>query len=318
MNDNRGPVRRVLALSRTVSDLDRAVAFYREALDFSLLGRERREQSAWAELLGLPRVRGEVARLGLGEEKLELVACEPAGRAYPPESGVADHWFQHVAIVVSDMAAACERLDARPFEAISENGPQQLPANTGSVTAYKFRDPDGHPLELLHFPTGSGDPGWQRKPGLFLGLDHSAITVADLNESLDFYTRLLGFTIAGRSLNSGPAQANLDHAANVHVRVVALQPANAAGAPHLELLCYERPAGQAMLPDTKPDDVFADRLLLEVSDLPALVRVLEAEAVSFLSPGMVRLANGERAALVRDPTGHLLLLSESAGAAQAR
>ena len=32
------------------------------------------------------------------------------------------------------------------------HGPQLLPPSTGSVTAFKVRDPDGHPLELSYNP----------------------------------------------------------------------------------------------------------------------------------------------------------------------
>ncbi len=35
---------------------------------------------------------------------------------------------------------------------ISRGGPQVLPPSTGGVIAYKFRDPDGHPLELINSP----------------------------------------------------------------------------------------------------------------------------------------------------------------------
>ena len=42
----------------------------------------------------------------------------------------------------------------RHFRPISPDGRVRLPDNSGGVTAYKFRDHDGHPLELLEFPQG--------------------------------------------------------------------------------------------------------------------------------------------------------------------
>ena len=42
-----------------------------------------------------------------------------------------------------------ERLSRFPFTTISRNGPEALP---GGVVAFKFRGPDGHPLELIQFP----------------------------------------------------------------------------------------------------------------------------------------------------------------------
>jgi hypothetical protein len=61
--------------------------------------------------------------------------------------------------------------------------PQRLPdwnKSAGGIEAYYFKDPDGHPLEILHFPPDKGDPKWQKPNGrLFLGIDHTAIAVHD-------------------------------------------------------------------------------------------------------------------------------------------
>jgi catechol 2,3-dioxygenase-like lactoylglutathione lyase family enzyme len=108
----------------------------------------------------------EVATLRLGEETLHLVRPNRLGRAYPEPQAANDPWFQHFAIAVSDAAAAFERLSRMPFTPISRGGPIQLPPSSGSVIAYKFRDPDGHPLELSQFP----DDRWTRRrtaPGPF-------------------------------------------------------------------------------------------------------------------------------------------------------
>lgn len=305
-------VRRLLRIGRNVADLARAIAFHRDALGFSLVNETRIEDPAWGELMGIPGVHAHAAMLRLGEQEIELTAFDPPGRIYPPKSGSADLWFQHLAIVVADMDAAYERLCRHAFTAITTGGPQRLPPGTGSVTAFKFRDPDGHPLELIHFPPGTGDAGWQRKLGLFLGVDHSAISVADPSESIDFYTRLPGFHVAGRSLNSGPEQARLDHLSeDVRVNVVALQPEDSSP-PHIELLGYERPPGRPFPADAKANDMLADRLVLEVDDLQNLVQILEAANVTFVSPGLVTLNDGRRAALARDPTGHLLLFMQAA------
>ncbi len=87
------------------------------------------------------------------------------------------------------MAAAYDRVRRHYGVPITEGGPQRLPLAAGGVTAYKFRDPEGHPVELIHFPPGSGDPAWQRPmPGaVTLGYDHSAISVADADRSAAFY-----------------------------------------------------------------------------------------------------------------------------------
>jgi catechol 2,3-dioxygenase-like lactoylglutathione lyase family enzyme len=231
-------VLRLLRISRTVIDLERASAFYRDALDFQVTGKSMIDGAAWVELMGTAGANAASLTMRLGAQEIELVAFDPPGKPYPPSSGSTDLWFQHAAIVVSDMDEACKKLRRYSFDVISVGGPQRLPPGSGSVIAYKFRDPDGHPLELIQFPARSGDAVGQRKQAVFLGIDHSAIDADNLQQSIDFYTDVLGFSVASRSVNSGLAQQRLDGAPEVLVNVVALQPL-AAGPPHVELLAYE-------------------------------------------------------------------------------
>ena len=217
-------VLRFVTLRRSSTDLKRSVAFYCGGLGFEVAGNE-----------GAP---GEVV-LALGAERIALVECS---------SGMAtvagpDVRFQHAAIVVSDMRAAFERLQRQAPVAISRGGPQRLPAAAGGVRAFKFRDPDGHPLELIEFPPGQGAERWRAaaREGLTLGIDHAAISVSNVDRSIAFYERI-GFRLESRQTNRGDEQARLDGlaSAKVEVEVVALVPLDAGG-PHLELLGYVTP-----------------------------------------------------------------------------
>ena len=197
---------------------------------------------------------------------------------------------------VADTEAAYARVCAFGIEPITREGPQQLPPSTGSVRAFKFRDPDGHPLELLSFPPGSGDPRWQHANdhAITLGIDHSAISVADVGRSIAFYT-LLGMSVPARQINHGIEQQELDALADVRVDVVALQP-DAAHTPHVELLGYLDPRGRAS-PVHDVQAIAADRLVLKAHELEALRKI-----------GVEVIASSSRSALLRDPDGHLLVL----------
>ena len=107
-------------------------------------------------VLCIRQARGRRSVLRLGRERIELLEfMDSAGRPYPPGSTSTDLWFQHMAIVVNDMRHAYQLVMAnRRFRPISRNGPVRLPDSSGGVTAFKFRDHDGHPLELLAFPEG--------------------------------------------------------------------------------------------------------------------------------------------------------------------
>ena len=227
--------------------------------------------------------------LALGHEIIELLQFDSPGRLYPMAALSSDLCFQHFAIVVADMALAYRQLwSVDGWTAISTEGPQLLPPSSGGVTAFKFRDPDGHPLELLAFPKGNQPSHWEARPqgDLFLGIDHSAISVADSARSIAFY-EALGLRVASRSLNSGAAQAHLDGIPAPQVEVTALAPRQAT--PHLELLCY-RSAAPARAIAVGDNDVAATRLIFAAN------RGTSANSVS-------------RQVLV-DPDGHRLVITD--------
>lgn len=269
-------------LSFTAADLGRAGAFY-AALGFVPTETGPADADELAAL-GLPRARAERLRMRLGAQEIEFLAFDPPGRTYPPDSTSSDLWFQHIAIAVGDMREAHRRLMAAGGATpITEGGPQHLPPNTGGVTAFKFRDPDGHPLEFLEFPPGVGDPAWQRPEGgsPFLGIDHTAISVGEVGRSRAYYEGL-GFRQSSRSLNRGPEQQRLDDLAGDVAEVVGLS--LAVPTPHLELLAYRTGPRRPIAADGRPDDIAATRLVLR------------------------RGAAGEPPCLVRDPDGHLILI----------
>jgi catechol 2,3-dioxygenase-like lactoylglutathione lyase family enzyme len=237
----------ILSISRVVSDLGRAESFYRSALGFRRVSGGPVDPEVLAAL-GVAERRANEVRMRIGEEDIVLVQFESAGRDYPAGSRSDDLWFQHLAIVVSDMDAGYSRLRSRSgWEPISTDGPETLPASSGAVRAFKFRDPDGHPLELLWLPPGRGRPAWHERARAapsdepFIGIDHSALAVSSTRRSLAFY-RSLGLHIADRSVNGGPAQSRLDGVPAARLRVTGLRPASGAG-PGLELLAY-RPPGR--------------------------------------------------------------------------
>lgn len=252
-------VRRLARFGLTTPNAQRLCEFYQKALDFRLLGDERRSGEEFERLMGVEGG-ASVVTLGLGAEVVELLQFDRPGRLYPNDTTSSDKCFQHFAIVVADINAAYRRLlSAGGWIAISTDGPQRLPASSGGVTAFKFRDPDGHPLELLAFPDDRVPPYWQSRSqgNLFLGIDHSAISVADGATSIEFYQRL-GFRVAARSFNSGHEQERLDAIRNAQVEVTALEPEQ--NTPHVELLCYRSVArGKGVV--VRGNDVAATRLV---------------------------------------------------------
>lgn len=308
-NDRCG-VLRLVGVGRTVADLPAAIAFYRDALGLALLADVHDAQTPEVRLLGCGAAR--IAWLALGAQRLQLVAFRSPGRAMPPDGNCADLWFQHIAVVSPSIEAAWRRVRAHAVMPLTRDGPQRLPEQAGGVTAFKFRDPEGHPVELIHFP-GSWPKDPPQAPGdlLTAGIDHSAIAVADTDRSVGFYTQVLGLHEAAQQINRGIEQARLDDLPDPVVDVVALEPSQRS-TPHIELLGYRTPRGRPA-PDSRPNDLLSDRLILDVTNLRALVAAIAKAGCPIVSPGCVSLAGGH-AALVRDPDGHLLELRERGAA----
>ena len=309
-------VRAVVSIWMTVSDMKRAVDFYSNALTFTRVSDVELEGPEYERLLGVFGLRIRVVRMRLGEQILVLTQylAPSDGRPIPVDSHSNDLWFQHFAIVVTDMDEAYDHVRRHKTRFIS-TGPQTLPKSNrpaAGVMAFKFLDPDGHPLELLWFPPGKGDPRWHRPTdSLFIGIDHTALGVSDTDESLRFYRDLLGLKAVGGSLNVGTEQEHLDNVFGARVRVTALRPSQEP--PGIEFLEYETPTGGRPMPaDVRTNDIVHWQTVLLVDDVErAAYRLREAE-VRFVSPGVSRMPDNrlgfEKGALIRDPDGHALLL----------
>lgn len=294
-------IRRILKFDRTVADLDRTEAFYRDALGFVREGAPGTLPAAEAEAMGFSGRRADCLRMRLNRQTVRFVTVDPPGASFPRGQTATDPSFQHLAIPVRDMQAAYAHLSQAAPEPISRGGPQTLPASSGGVSAFKFRDPDGHPLELIAFPSGAPAIRWADAPGLFLGIDHSAITVTDLDGTIGLLTGGLGLTVAERGLNAGPEQARLDGLDDPVVDVVALHPSVAA--PHVELLHYRQPSYAGPAPVYGPADSVSTRFVFEAGDPAKLGQALVADG-----SGSARIAGDGSACYVTGPDHHGFLI----------
>jgi catechol 2,3-dioxygenase-like lactoylglutathione lyase family enzyme len=254
-------VQRLARFSLTTADAEQLAAFYENTFGCHRLSTQYISGAAFENLMGVKGGALQIT-LSLGEQIVELLQFDQQGRPYPQNRSASDLIFQHLAIVVSDMAQAYRRLSAiEGWMAISCGGPQLLPESSGGVTAFKFRDPEGHPLEFLSFPKAAMPARWRERQNdeLCLGIDHSAISVSDTARSVSFYESL-GLQMSSQSSNHGEAQEKLDDLAGVRVEVTAFEPKWPD--PHLELLCYRANARIGELRSVNPD-IAVTRLLFK-------------------------------------------------------
>jgi catechol 2,3-dioxygenase-like lactoylglutathione lyase family enzyme len=309
-------VTRVESVGFTVSDMNKALDFYTRVLPFEKVSETEVWGTEFEHLSGVFGSRARVVRLKLGGEVLELTEyLTPQGRPVPVDSRSNDRWFQHVAIIVSDMDKAYAQLRANNVRHAS-TGPQTLPAYitaAAGIRAFYFKDLDNHVLELLQFPEGKGQQKWHdlAKTGkLFLGIDHTAIVVKDSDLSLKFYRDELGLSVAGTSVNYGFEQEHLNNVFGARLHITGLRTRQDGIA--VEFLQYIAPRdGRPFPADTKSSDLWhwqtsfvADRLAI----------LLDMNHFNFISNGSVlfssRAIGFTTAALVRDPDGHAVRFIE--------
>jgi catechol 2,3-dioxygenase-like lactoylglutathione lyase family enzyme len=300
-----------------VSDMSRAVAFYTQVLDFRVVGDHEAAGSDYEHLLGVFGTRIHVVRLQLGGEALVLLEfLAPRGRPLPADLRSNDRAFQHVAIIVSDMDRAYARLRQNHVEHAS-TGPQVLPdwnVNAGGIAAFYFRDSEGNFLEILHFPPGKGASRWQAHEALFLGIDHTAIVVADTEASLHYYRDVLGLSVAGESDNYGTEQEHLNNVFGAHLRITALR---AKAGPGVELLEYLAPrTGRPIPVDSQANDRWYWQINFATPQPEALLQSSRAAHATLVSADVVTLSTPAlglaRGFVARDPDGHAAAIAATA------
>jgi catechol 2,3-dioxygenase-like lactoylglutathione lyase family enzyme len=305
------PTTTVETVGFTVSDLDASVAFFTSVLDFAKIDEREDMGEGFERQTGVFGARARTARLRLGGEQIELSEyLTPRGQPIPVDAQSNDRAFQHIAIVTSDMDAAYARLRAARVRHVS-TAPQRLPdwnPNAGGIVAFYFQDADGHNLEVIQYPAGKGDPRWQARGRLFLGIDHTAIVVASSEASLGFWRDLLGLRVVGASENWGPEQAHLNMEAGAHLRITGLR---GASGPGVEFLEYVAPADGRPAPvDLRPVDLEHWQITVGNVDQAALVAGVATAGGRVASSLEEAPRHAPSVLLVRDRDGHAVLVAD--------
>jgi catechol 2,3-dioxygenase-like lactoylglutathione lyase family enzyme len=298
-----------------VLDADRAVDFYSHVLSFRKIADREVAGDAYEHLFGVFGLRVRIVRMQLGDESIELMQfLSPHGRILPADFRSNDRWFQHIAIIVSDMDKAYAMLRDHHVTFASPN-PQVLPAwnpNAAGIAAFYFKDPDGNHLEILHFSPDKGAAKWHKSAnrtgvsGLFLGIDHTAIVVAHTEDSLKYYRDVLGLKVAGESDNYGPEQERLNNVFGAHLRITGLR---AASGPGIELLEYLAPrTGRPYPADSVASDQWQWVVNLRAQPKTAFDSIDQIREQTWISNRPTALNDSalgfSQAFMVRDPDGH--------------
>jgi catechol 2,3-dioxygenase-like lactoylglutathione lyase family enzyme len=294
------------------SDARRLASEYTSALGAVFVGQTTLEPELLCAF-GIADGAGIRCELSFSGQRVDLVEVRSArSRPYPTGSTATDLWFQHFALVVDDIDRAYAAIrEAKTFASISQGNPVRLPPSSGGVTAVKFRDFDGHPLELLQVDDNqvSARKRSQMKPNGAPRLDHTAISVADTTKTAHFFQQVLGFRPTASTCNLGPEQSALDSVAGVGVRVTKLRGVTAGVA--LELLDYNTGTRRPVHPSAAAYDIAATHTVFATTSLdPVLERLIEHQGSS-AAFSLIKGPDGRRLAVLTDPDHHRLIVEEA-------
>jgi catechol 2,3-dioxygenase-like lactoylglutathione lyase family enzyme len=306
---------RIDAVGITVLDMDRALNFFTKVLPFEKISEVEVSGTEYEKLKGVFGIRYKKVRLRLGDEEIELTDyLTDGGRSIPEDSRSNDLWFQHIAIVVSNMDSAYARLRKFNVQHVSTSPqtlPKGIPAAEG-IKAFYFRDPAGHNLELIYFPEGKGNPKWQNANGkIFLGIDHTAIGISNTEQSKKFYSAL-GVNFKGESFNFGMEQEHLNNVEGARLHISGNRADEGMG---LEFLEYQHPKnGRAYPKDERADDLVHWETMVTTNDINALFKKLQNSNVTFISKGIIDIPSSKykykKGFYIRDTDGHVVGIFE--------
>ncbi len=310
-------MKKVSGIIHTVFDIEKVVAFFIDVLGFQEDHRFTFTGEPWDSLFNKTNCQGIWVRLRLGEEFFSCIEfIPPQSMSYSKESKSNDKWFQHMAIATSNMEKAHAKLMEAGVESISEKY-QTIPSwnsAASGIKAFYFRSYNGHPLELIFFPLGKGDPKWQKTSGLLMGIDHTAICVTSTEKSLKFYQDFLGMEMVGSSLNYGIEQEKLSGVIGAKVQISALRFPNTSGI-GVEFLEYLQPLdGKSFCEETDTADLRGSFIVIEVENISSLHEKLKDFSIRPLSRKIVEITTPfgfRKAFAILDPDGHRILLVEN-------
>lgn len=134
-----------------------------------------------------------------------------------------------------------------------------------------------------------------------LGVDHTGITVRNLERSLEFWRDVLGFELSHRPHQTGTLASEITGVSGAEIKIAVLK-----GYGHkIELLEYLAPADRKHV-NVRPCDVGSVHVALIVDDLDTVLETIAASGWQVAGKPQILRAGpnvGKRVVYVRDPDG---------------
>ncbi len=301
---------------RMVANLEKSIKYYK-AVGFTVVGSEAprwTKDSAENHLFKTKGAKCRTATLQIGsalsDKPFTLILREYKGIERKSRGDLKpwDPTASHIDLTVADPDALWEQLRAAgELRPLTEGGKIiKFPGQTTGGAAYML-DPDGMDVEIIgqrpNMPAANGRPASEAtRPGF----DHIGLIVVNFDKAVPFYGGLLG-----EKFPPAPTQwFNIDFLnAMINGKGNILRMYNGTFAEALapdarmrfELIEFQN-VGKKQFDRYKFADIGVNYIGLQVENLDALYARLKAAGVDVWSEGgIVKLKDGTRAAVVRDP-----------------
>ncbi|TAK31109.1 MAG: hypothetical protein EPO21_18200 [Chloroflexota bacterium] len=276
-----------------VSDFERSLAFYRDALGFTVLWDLQFGGQRLSTITGLEKPHTRAALLDAGNQHIELF-CYDAPPSVNHVARPCDVAITHMAIIVPDLQKTYAELSAQGTQF---NCPPQLVKGTPEEPNYATygKAPEGIVLEMMQVP------------GFGSQIHHNALNVTDFERSLSFYRDALGLVVRWDRDQSGEMLSRITGLEDPHARQALLS----VGDQHIELFQYHSPTPVNHV--ARPCDVAITHIGLLVDDIQAAYAELSAKGMQFnCPPQLVRGGpqDGLQATYGHDPDGIILELMQ--------
>jgi catechol 2,3-dioxygenase-like lactoylglutathione lyase family enzyme len=303
-----GRVVRPNALIHVVADVEKSVAFYRDAVGFELKDPAVPAARALIRLAAASNpkaVAKRVAAFAIPGSEMSFVLVELAnGGGTPFTQRLYDPGVTRFSIQVRDIDAAFNRVKDKGILVDTTGGAPvytQRPRN--NTRAVMMRDPDGFVFEFVQ-----GDPLPQSDVPAASNIINarSSLAIADTDKSLAFYRDLLGYAARPSSVVNEAVLA-LEGTPSATAKSTSTSPPGSSNVWFL----WEFSNIERTMRAPRVQDPGASALSLLVENLPALIQRMKRAGVK-VELDVTMLAQGGRGAVVRSPDGLLIELIEGA------
>lgn len=328
--ETHGKVVGIAFIGRSVSDLDKSVAFYK-ALGFT---QDMQANPAWRkdeiteQIYGIKGAKGvetRMAKMAINSNQsgqvFNVYLREFRGLKRQTLSGY-DAWTAgaaHFGLVVPDAEKLWAQLEADGLLKARSWGGELItpPGQTKKMLAY-LTDPDGLDIEIIDqrpaTPPANGNPG---RPAMTPGISHVGLVILDSEKARGFYEQFMG----GQLVNAQQPWLQgdfYDSAIGAHGNILRFFnegfPETRATDKRLNLELVEFQNRKAPVKEYHAYDIATQYVGIEVKNLDAFLARAKAAGAKPVTNGVAKMKSGTRVAIVRDPdVGGFVELYEQPG-----